>query len=205
MESSPTELQSQQQVFVTPQNRKLLPTKFVAIIFAVILVLIAYTLFWAQFFSNPNSSKKQQFVAKPTPSASAPAKITLPCPSVAEFCTQGQRVTDGINNGIGSKLDTDASVRAVFDGKIIYRTATLSPQEGGETLTKLTLVRWDNKMSAIYYIKGSVVLKKEYKTGNEILKIPSKTMTYFNNNSLAFFLFDENKKEIPLNSINFIY
>lgn len=151
----------------------------------------------------------KRFLEK-APTPSPPAKITIPCPSIPQFCQQKKPVS--INNnyiGIGASIKPSSPIFAVFDGRITRRSFALDQALGGEKFIQLELTNTVNDKVAYYYVKNiQKNIPSIVKEGQQIATSSADTINYFNNYSLVFSLTDKkpediNNRIVPIEQIDF--
>lgn len=132
--------------------------------------------------------------------------ITLPCPSVPEFCQNTKEVLNEEGGGvsIGNNIKAGSSVYAVFDGQSKLRTATVD----GEQFLEIDLISSQNNLRAYYFLKnpygdkGTFSIQNSFKKGEVMATVSAEPIKYLGNYNLVFKLFYPDR-EFPSEKITF--
>lgn len=171
-----------------PQVQPQRPQKTKWILLASLLILLIIGIFLAYKFF-----KRTQ-------------RITIPCPSVPEFCQNPKQVLNYKGGGaIGSNIKAGSPIFAVFNGQRVHAPNKLRVEN--EEYIQILLRNDQQKLTAVYYLKdtasGEVFLRDpNYKKGEIIATVSAEPIKYFGNYNLIFRLFDEYKL-IPFEKIAF--
>lgn len=200
-----------------PQNTKLI------VLISILVLLVIGIFLTLKFFkktSTPAITKNQTVPqSTPTPilaphmaSQAAARKLTLdhsitiPCPSIPEFCKNPKKITNDEGGGvaIGNNIKAGSPIYAVLDGQSKLRTAIVD----GEQFLEIDLISSQNSLRAYYFLKkiegdqGSLSIQNSFKKGEVITTVTAEPIKYFGNYNLVFKFFD-NDREIPSEKVIF--
>lgn len=137
----------------------------------------------------------------PTQPAPKSAKITIPCPTLTEFCQNAKPVFKKDRFvGLGAKISSGSAILAVFDGTVKKRSTILSKELGGETFTNIELIGTD--LTARYLLKTNERMGGDVKKGQEITKV-GEGIDYYDGLNLVFILVSGNTGPIPSDQFEF--
>ncbi len=171
-----------------------IPKILIALIGVILLIGVGFVIFKG---SKPQVPSITQTTPTPTPS-----KISINCPTIAEFCQKAKPI---INNGniiaISSNVPVNTPIRAVFDGKTIGRSVNA---EGAprETFYSVSLIN-EQELKAVYYFKNKVSVKESLRSGEVLASASAEPIKFFSNNNFAFSLLDKDNQIIPIEKIEF--
>lgn len=175
------------------------------IIKLLILLVLAWIVFWFNYFGliylnqylpwlptaslKTSSTKVDQNIPKEVtsqPNISTVLDGQLPCPSIKEFCLNGQDVIkNGAYAGLGAKVASASAIYAVFDGDMTVVSSIYPPQLNREKIAAIYLDNKEKNLRAAYFFKGDAPVAKKVKAGEIIGKTGGELVSY-NNVSLLF-------------------
>ena len=157
---------------------------------------------------NPDSAPGQ---VNPVPSVATPPpklEITLPCPTIAEFCRQGKDVTkNGAYAGFGGNPAPGSPLIAVIDGEMTTVESIYPPQIQKEKIAAIYIDNPQKQMRAAYYFKGQVPKARTVKSGENIASVTD-NMALYQNYSLLFQVISGDPikgQRLKISSANFTY
>lgn len=208
-----------------PQPLKSQKTKFILVISLLILILLFIGFFltlksFKRTQTNPQTQTVTQTVQS-TPNPKFPhlpphlaatlkspstLSITIPCPSVPEFCQNTKEVLNEEGGGlsIGNNIKAGSPIYAVFDGQSKLRTAIVD----GEQFFQIDLISSQNSLRAYYFLKkiegdqGTLSIQNSFKKGEVIATVSADPIKYLGNYNLVFKLFYPDR-ELPSEKITF--
>lgn len=173
--------QTQPTVVVVSQKSFLLKPKFL-----VPLALLALLVVFGVWLISRGQ------IAKPAPQPTPTLKKDAPtfvCPSIKEFCQNGQDIVRNRQYiGFGGKTSSGSPIYAAFDGKVAFQTITLSKAQGGEIISHIFLDDDQQNLHALYLFKGGPRVElTQAKAGQKLAEV-GETINYYDNASLVFSL-----------------
>lgn len=194
----------------TPRSKLILVIILLVIILLSISLLLVLKLYARSQTKNitqtvtPTPTSYQSHIARQGELRKLPwtDSITLPCPSVPEFCQNPKGVLNEEGGGvaIGNNIKAGSPIYAVFDGQSKLRTAIVNEEQFFE----IDLISsQNNSLRAYYFLKspvgdqGSFSIKDRFNKGEVITTVSAEAIKYLGNYNLVFKLFDNDRVITP--------